>query len=87
MVLCMGGNNGSSTVYQCSVDIGCFLEVDKMIECHKRRHPAELSYVAVMSDPARVTEAYEEHQQYKDKLFWLAMICWTLTALVVVALA
>ena len=52
-----------------------------MIECHERRHPAALSYVAVMSDPERATEAYEEHQQNEDKLFWLAMICWTLTAL------
>lgn len=25
MVLCMDGNNGGSAVYQCSVDIGCFL--------------------------------------------------------------
>lgn len=25
MVLCMDGNNGGSTGYQCSVDIGCFL--------------------------------------------------------------
>lgn len=58
-----------------------------MIKFHERRHPAALSYVAVMSDPERVTEAYEEHQQNEDKLFWLAMICWTLTALAVVALA
>lgn len=58
-----------------------------MLECHERRHPAALSYVAVMSDQERATEVYEEHQQYEDKLFWLAMICWTLTALAVVALA
>lgn len=58
-----------------------------MIEFHERRHPAALSYVAVMSDPERVTEAYEEHQQNEDKLFWLTMTCWTLTALAVVALA
>jgi hypothetical protein len=58
-----------------------------MTKCHERKHQAALSYVSVMSDPERATEAYEEHQQYKDKLFWLAMICWTLTALVVVALA
>ena len=58
-----------------------------MIECHERRHPAALSYVAVISDPERETEAYEEHQQNEDKLFWLAMICWTLTTLAVVALA
>lgn len=25
MVLCMDGDNGGSTGYQCSVDIGCFL--------------------------------------------------------------
>lgn len=58
-----------------------------MIECHERRHPAALSYVAVMSDPERETEAYEEHQRNEDKLFCLAMICWTLTTLAVVALA
>lgn len=58
-----------------------------MIECHERRHPAALSYVAVMRDPERATEVYEEHQQYEDKLFWLAMICWTLTTLAVVVLA
>lgn len=39
-----------------------------MIECHERRHPAALSYVAVMSDPERATEAYEEHQQNEDKI-------------------
>lgn len=58
-----------------------------MIECHERRHPAALSYVAVMSDPERATEAYEEHQKHEDKLLWLAMICWTLTTLAVVVLA
>lgn len=58
-----------------------------MVKCHERRHPAALSYVAVMSDPERATEVCEEHQQHEDKLFWLAMICWTLTALAVVALA
>lgn len=58
-----------------------------MIECHERRHPAALSYVAVMSGPERATEAYEEHQKHEDKLFWLAMICWTLTTLAVVVLA
>ena len=58
-----------------------------MIEFHERRHPAALSYVAVMSDPERVTEAYEEHQQNEDKMFWLTMTCWTLTALAVVVLA
>lgn len=58
-----------------------------MIECHERRHPAALSYVAVMSDPERAREAYEEHHQCEDKLFWLAMICWTLTALAVATLA
>lgn len=58
-----------------------------MIECHERRHPAALSYVAVMSDPERATEAYEEYQKNEDKLFWLAMICWTLTTLAVVVLA
>lgn len=58
-----------------------------MIECHERRHPAALSYVAVMSDPERARETYEEHQQNEDKLFCLAMICWTLTTLAVVALA
>lgn len=58
-----------------------------MIECHERKHPAALSYVVVMSDSERVTEVYEEHQQNEDKLYWLAMICWTLTALAVVVLA
>ena len=58
-----------------------------MIECHERRHPAALSYVAVMSDPERAMEAYEEHQKHEDKLFWLAMICSTLTTLAVVVLA
>ena len=58
-----------------------------MIECHERKHPAALSYAAVMSDPERVTEVCEEHQQHADKLYWLAMICWTLTTLAVVALA
>ena len=58
-----------------------------MIECHERKHLAALSYVAVMSNPERATEVYEEHQQNEDKLYWLAMICWTLTALAVVALA
>lgn len=58
-----------------------------MIECHERKHPAALSYVAVMSDPERVAEVCEEHRQHEDKLYWLAMICWTLTTLAVVALA
>lgn len=58
-----------------------------MIKCHERRHPAALSYVAVMSDPERVTEVCKEHQQHEDKCFWLSMICWTLTAFAVVALA
>lgn len=58
-----------------------------MIECHERRHPAALSYVVVMSDPAREMEVCEEHQQHEDKLYWLAMICWTLTTLAVVVLA
>lgn len=58
-----------------------------MFECHERKHPAALSYVAVMSDPERVAEVCEEHQQHEDKLYWLAMICWALTALAVVTLA
>ena len=58
-----------------------------MFECHEWKHPAALSYVAVMSDPERVAEVCEEHQEHEDKLFWLAMICWTLPALAVVALA
>ena len=58
-----------------------------MIECHERKHPAALSYVAIMSDPERATEVCEEHQQREDKLFWLSVICWTLTAFAVVALA
>lgn len=58
-----------------------------MIECHERKHPAALSYVAVMSEPERATEVREEHQQHEDKLHWLSMICWTLTAFAVVALA
>lgn len=58
-----------------------------MIECHERKRQAALSYVSVMSDPERATEVYEEHQQYEDKLFWLSMICWTLTAFAVVTLA
>lgn len=58
-----------------------------MIECHERKHPAALSYVAVMSNPERAMEVYEEHQQHEDKLYWLAMICWTLTAIAVVVLA